>query len=88
MTSTPQTNPAIDVNGETPTLRLFALLELIAGKDEFVSLQGLAEETGMPKPTLHRMLQQWRAPASCFVRAVGAITGPARACAGWRRTSC
>ncbi len=58
MTSTPQNNPAIDVNGETPTLRLFALLELIAGKDKFVSLQGLAEETGMPKPTLHRMLQQ------------------------------
>lgn len=58
MTSTPQSTPAIDVNGETPTLRLFALLELIAGKDEFVSLQGLAEETGMPKPTLHRMLQQ------------------------------
>jgi DNA-binding IclR family transcriptional regulator len=46
------------VNGETPTLRLFALLELIASKDAFVSLQGLAEETGIPKPTLHRMLQQ------------------------------
>lgn len=58
MTSLPQATPAVDVNGETPTLRLFALLELIAGKDTFVSLQGLAEETGMPKPTLHRMLQQ------------------------------
>lgn len=46
------------LNGETPTLRLIALLELIASKDVFVSLQGLAEETGMPKPTLHRMLQQ------------------------------
>lgn len=43
---------------ETPTLRLFSLLELIASKDAFVSLQGLTEETGMPKPTLHRMLQQ------------------------------
>ncbi|MGH3948602.1 MAG: IclR family transcriptional regulator [Pseudonocardiaceae bacterium] len=45
-------------NGDTPTMRLFALLELIAGKDQFVSLQSLVEETGMPKPTLHRMLQQ------------------------------
>lgn len=46
------------LNGDTPTLRLFSLLELIASKDAFVSLQGLVEETGMPKPTLHRMLQQ------------------------------
>lgn len=46
------------VNGDTPTMRLFALLELIASKDHFVSLQGLVEETGLPKPTLHRMLQQ------------------------------
>ncbi|HBV77829.1 MULTISPECIES: IclR family transcriptional regulator [Vibrio] len=43
---------------ETPTLRLFSLLEVIAQKDEFISLQGLVEETGFPKPTLHRMLQQ------------------------------
>jgi IclR family transcriptional regulator, acetate operon repressor len=47
-----------EVNGDTPTMRLFSLLELIAAKDQFVSLQGLVEETGMPKPTLHRMLQQ------------------------------
>ncbi|MFI8997919.1 IclR family transcriptional regulator [Streptomyces sp. NPDC053542] len=46
------------VNGDTPTMRLFSLLELIAAKDQLVSLQGLVEETGMPKPTLHRMLQQ------------------------------
>lgn len=44
--------------GETPALRLFGLLELIAAKDAFVSLPGLVEETGLPKPTLHRMLQQ------------------------------
>ncbi|MGH3516291.1 MAG: IclR family transcriptional regulator [Haloechinothrix sp.] len=53
--------PALEVaelNGDTPTMRLFALLELIAAKDQFVSLQGLVEETGLPKPTLHRMLQQ------------------------------
>jgi IclR family transcriptional regulator, acetate operon repressor len=46
------------VNGDTPTMRLFALLELIAAKDQLVSLQGLVEEAGIPKPTLHRMLQQ------------------------------
>ncbi len=46
------------IDGNTPTLRLFGLLEVIAQKDQFVSLQGLVEETGLPKPTLHRMLQQ------------------------------
>lgn len=49
---------AAELRGETPAMRLFALLELIAAKDEFVSLQGLVDETGMPKPTVHRMLQQ------------------------------
>lgn len=48
----------VAVNGDTPTMRLFSLLELIAAKDQLVSLQGLTEETGLPKPTLHRMLQQ------------------------------
>ena len=48
----------VEINGDTPTLRLFALLEVVASKDQFFSLQNLAEETGMPKPTLHRMLQQ------------------------------
>ena len=46
------------IDGDTPTLRLFGLLEVIAQNDQFVSLQGLVEETGLPKPTLHRMLQQ------------------------------
>jgi len=46
------------IDGDTPTLRLFALLEVIAQKDQLFSLQGLVEETGLPKPTLHRMLQQ------------------------------
>ena len=44
--------------GDTPTMRLFALLEVIASKDERYSLQRLVEETGLPKPTQHRMLQQ------------------------------
>lgn len=49
----------IDVaNSDTPAMRLFALLEAIAAKDQLYSLQGLVERTGLPKPTLHRMLQQ------------------------------
>lgn len=46
------------IDGDTPTMRLFALLEVIAEKDQSFSLHGLVEETGLPKPTLHRMLQQ------------------------------
>ncbi|HUW36906.1 MAG TPA: IclR family transcriptional regulator [Rhodocyclaceae bacterium] len=46
------------IDGDTPTLRLFALLEVVAEKEQLFSLQSLAEETGLPKPTLHRMLQQ------------------------------
>lgn len=48
----------VEISGDTPTLRLFALLEVVASKDQFFSLQGLVEETDIPKPTLHRMLQQ------------------------------
>jgi IclR family transcriptional regulator, acetate operon repressor len=47
----------VDLDGDTPTLRLFALLEVIAGRDQLFSLQALVDETGLPKPTLHRMLQ-------------------------------
>lgn len=43
---------------DTPAMRLFGLLELIAATDDFVSLPGLVAETGMPKPTVHRMLGQ------------------------------
>lgn len=46
------------IDGDTPTLRLFSLLEVVARKNQFFTLQGLVEETGLPKPTLHRMLQQ------------------------------
>lgn len=46
------------LEGDTPAQRLLALLEVIAEKDQFFTLQSLVEETGMPKPTLHRMLQQ------------------------------
>ncbi len=44
--------------GDSPALRLFALLEVIASKERFTSLPALAEQTGLPKATLHRMLQQ------------------------------
>lgn len=66
MTPIVKDEAVIEVNGDTPTLRLFALLELIAAKDEFVSLQGLVEETGLPKPTLHRMLQQMESAGLLF----------------------
>jgi IclR family transcriptional regulator, acetate operon repressor len=49
---------ASESNGDSPTMRLFALLEVIAAKDQRWSLQALVAETGLPKPTLHRMLQQ------------------------------
>lgn len=52
------TTPISKLDGDTPTLRLLALLEVIAEKDQFFTLQGLVEDTGLPKPTLHRMLQQ------------------------------
>ncbi|WP_233170613.1 helix-turn-helix domain-containing protein, partial [Aquitalea sp. ASV15] len=55
--ATLQAEPA-RLDGDTPTLRLFALLEAIAQKDQFFTLQSLVDEIGLPKPTLHRMLQQ------------------------------
>ena len=52
-----------EVHGDTPALRLLSLLELIAAKDLGVSLQALVDETGLPKATLHRMLQQLESAA-------------------------
>lgn len=54
----PALGPVGSVQGETPALRLFALLELITTRDQLFTLQSLVDQTGMPKPTLHRMLQQ------------------------------
>lgn len=48
----------VKLDGDTPAIRLFSLLEVIAEKDQYFSLQSLVEELGLPKPTLHRMLQQ------------------------------
>jgi len=50
--------PSSKVDGDTPNLRLFALLEVIAQKDAPFTLQAIVDETGLPKPTMHRMLQQ------------------------------
>ncbi|QNP49830.1 IclR family transcriptional regulator [Diaphorobacter aerolatus] len=46
------------LDGDTPNLRLFALLEVIAQKDAPFTLQSIVEETGLPKPSMHRMLTQ------------------------------
>lgn len=54
----PALGPVGSVQGETPALRLFALLELITTRDQLFTLQTLVDQTGLPKPTLHRMLQQ------------------------------
>ncbi len=55
----PAIHPEVtSLDGDTPTMRLIALLEVIASKDQLFSLQALVEATGLPKPTLHRMLQQ------------------------------
>lgn len=54
--ATNRISPRLD--GDTPNLRLFALLEVIAQKDAPFTLQAMVEETGLPKPTMHRMLQQ------------------------------
>jgi IclR family transcriptional regulator, acetate operon repressor len=55
---TPAAAIVAEVNGDTPVLRLIAMLEVIASRDQLFSLQSLVEQTGLPKPTVHRMLQQ------------------------------
>lgn len=66
----------VRIDGDTPALRLFALLEVIARKDQFFSLQSLVEETGLPKPTLHRMLQQLESAGMLQRDADGRFYGP------------
>ena len=53
-----KTLPEAGLPGNTPALRLFSLLELMASRDQLFSLPALVEQTGLPKPTLHRMLVQ------------------------------
>jgi len=51
-------NIEVESSADTPALRLFALLEVIAAKDQPASLSNLVEDTGLPKPTVHRMVHQ------------------------------
>lgn len=46
------------IDGDTPNLRLFALLEVIAQRDAPFTQQAIVDEVGLPKPTVYRMLQQ------------------------------
>ena len=50
--------PSHPLAGETPVQRHLSLLELIATQPTPSTLQRLTEQTGLPKPTVHRMLQQ------------------------------
>jgi len=50
--------PVTEAGADSPTLRLFSLIEVIAAQDRLFSLPDLVDATGLPKPTLHRMLQQ------------------------------
>ena len=46
---------------DTPTMRLFGILELIASQDRMFALQDVVDAIELPKPTVHRMLQQLEA---------------------------
>ena len=59
----PAQTPSAAESADSPALRLFALLEQVAAQDRLFSLQSLVEETGWPKPSVHRMLQQLEAAA-------------------------
>src|SRR5213078_1135756 len=45
------------VEPESATLRAFSLLELIAAADEPPTLEELTRATGLPKPTVYRILR-------------------------------
>jgi DNA-binding IclR family transcriptional regulator len=49
--------PAADGTGASSTLRAFALLERIAAADESPTLEELTRASGLPKPTVHRILR-------------------------------
>lgn len=61
MSSVQRLSPAAEADAagaETPALRLIGLLEVVALHQRPFTLQDLVEQTGWPKPTVHRMLQQ------------------------------
>lgn len=45
----------------TPTVRIFLFLEAIARMSCYFTLQEIVNETGLPKPSVHRVLQQLEA---------------------------
>lgn len=49
--------PSDDDTASSSTLRAFALLECIAAADESPTLEELTRATGLPKPTVYRILQ-------------------------------
>jgi len=49
--------PKADENGVSATLRAFALLECIAAAPGSPTLEELTRASGLPKPTVHRILQ-------------------------------
>ena len=49
--------PKADESGVSATLRAFALLECIAAAPDSPSLEELTRASGLPKPTVHRILQ-------------------------------
>ncbi|HVO88108.1 MAG TPA: IclR family transcriptional regulator [Casimicrobiaceae bacterium] len=49
--------PAGDDFGASATLRAFALLECIAAAEQSPTLEELTRASGLPKPTVHRILQ-------------------------------
>ncbi len=57
--SVPELDPPVaPVASDTPLARLFGLLEAVAGRDQPFTLQSLALELDLPKPTVHRLLAQ------------------------------
>lgn len=52
---------AASAHAATPTVRLFAILEAMTRLSCHFTLQEMVQETGLPKPTVYRMLQQLEA---------------------------
>ena len=75
----------IKIAGDTPTMRLFSLLELIATQDRQFSLQDLVDSTDLPKPTVHRMLQQLEGSEMLIRDTDGRHYGIEAAYVGWQK---
>ena len=67
------------LDGDTPNLRLFALLETVAQKSVPFTLQNLVDELGLPSPPCTACWRSWKAPESCKEMAMGGTTARASA---------